>query len=304
MNFVKEFQELILKSPTYNLRAVQDENCPYVHMISFSRNSYMCFGGYKCEDCGYCHYPNQLRDCWDTYFAIQCELCYECVSCTGCYNADFCTECVNCSDCKFCYDCKACKNCFGCVGLRQKEYFIFNKKYSPREYEEKIKSIKKEDAEQEAEKLRLKYPHLCAVISQSEECIGDHIIRSKNCNWAFATTDSEDCAYVFHNDHLKDVYDTDLMANSELLYECNIGYDLYGCNFMLECGNVKESEYCVRCFNSNHLFGCAARDHASYEILNKKYSEKDWHEKVAEIKAELKKQNEYKNFLPDIIENL
>src|SRR3989338_8930589 len=146
MDLIKIFQKLIESQPVYNLRSVHNDNCPYVHMVSYSRNSYMCFGGYKCEDCGYCHYPNQLKDCWDTYFAIHCELCYECVSCTDCYNCNFCTESVNCNDCWFSYDIRRCSDCFGCVGLRQKQFYIFNEPYSKEEYFKKIKTFDLKDA--------------------------------------------------------------------------------------------------------------------------------------------------------------
>lgn len=307
MNFIAEFKELLFKTPTYNLRTVHNTNCPYNHMLSYSKDSYMCFCGYKCEDCGYCHYPNQLRDCWDTYFAIKCELCYECVSVTGCYNCDFCNECINCSDCRFCYDCKGCKNCFGCVGLRQKEYCIFNKSYSKEDffkriYELKIKNL---DAKKEIEKtvknLIEKYPHVASVQTNAQNCIGDHIINSKNCYWAFASTESEDLCYVFHNDKLKDSCDTDLMAASELIYESTPGFDLYNCNFCLECGNTKNAEYCVRCFNSHDLFGCVSKNHAEFQILNKQYSREEYFKLVAEIKRQLREEKKYMNWLPDVI---
>lgn len=307
MDFIDEFKKLLFSRPAYNLRSVHNTNCPYVHMVSHSKNSYLCFAGYKCEDCGYCHYPNQLRDCWDTYFAIKCELCYECVSCTSCYSCDWCTESVNCTDCAFCYDCRGCKNCFGCVGLRQKEFYIFNKPYSKEEYKNKMAELKVKDhtlageIQKKVDGLRAQHPHCASIQMNSENCLGDHIINSKNCYWAFNTTSAQDSCYVMHNDGLKDCYDTDLIAASELCYECTPGYDLYNCNFCLECGNTKNAEYCVRCFNSHDLFGCVARDHAEFEILNVKYSKEEYFKKVAEIKEELRRKNQYTQWLPEVI---
>lgn len=307
MDFVMEFKKLLFATPTYNLRSVHNTNCPYVHMVSYSKDSYMCFGGYKCEDCGYCHYPNQLRDCWDTYFAIKCELCYECVSCTQCYSCNFCAECVNCTDCQFCYDCRGCKNCFGCVGLRQKEFYVFNQSYSKEAYVQKMKELRLRnpaDIKQHfeaMERLREKHPHIASVQTNTQNCVGDHIINSKNCSWAFATTESEDCCYVFHNDHLKDSMDTDLMAASELIYECTPGYDLYNCNFCLECGNTKNAEFCVRVFNSHDCFGCVGRDHAEFEILNQKYPKDEYFKRVAQMKDQLKSEKKYTNWLPDVV---
>ncbi len=36
------------------------------------------------------------------------------------------------------------KNCFGCVYLKDKQYYIFNEKYEPEEYEKKVAEIKAE----------------------------------------------------------------------------------------------------------------------------------------------------------------
>jgi len=37
--------------------------------------------------------------------------------------------------------CHACKDCFGCVGIRHKQYCIFNKQYSQEEYEQLVPKI-------------------------------------------------------------------------------------------------------------------------------------------------------------------
>jgi len=44
----------------------------------------------------------------------------------------------NCSDIFYSSDIFSCKNLFGCVGLRNKEYCIFNKQYTRNEYEKEI----------------------------------------------------------------------------------------------------------------------------------------------------------------------
>lgn len=276
-------------------------------MLTFSKNAYMCFGGYHVEDSGYCWYPFRLQNCWDTTFTDDCELCYECSACTKSYNCDFCTECVNCSDSRFCFDCRGCKNCFGCVGLRQKEYYIFNKPYTREKYLEEMKKWNLHDvtiraqAEEEVAKLRQQHPHVFSVQVNTQNCFGDNIVNSKNCYSAFHTLNAEDCAYTFHVDKMKDCYDTEVVASSELTYECTPGYDLYNCNFCLECGNTKNAEYSVRCFNSHDVFGCVGRNHAEFEILNQKYNKEDYFKKVAEIKEKLRAEKTYVNWLADIV---
>ena len=42
----------------------------------------------------------------------------------------------------YCDSCRGCSDCFGCVGLRKKQYCIFNKQYSKEEYFELIEKMK------------------------------------------------------------------------------------------------------------------------------------------------------------------
>ena len=45
-------------------------------------------------------------------------------------------------DSEYCMDCRGISNCFGCVGLKQKQYCIFNKQYSREDYFAEIAKIK------------------------------------------------------------------------------------------------------------------------------------------------------------------
>jgi len=48
-------------------------------------------------------------------------------------------ECLN---SEYCFNCHGCNNIFGCVGLRKKNYCIFNKQYSKEDYEKlRVKMI-------------------------------------------------------------------------------------------------------------------------------------------------------------------
>lgn len=305
VQFLQNFRKLFLKSPTYNLRSVVNTNCEYVHCLSRSKNSYMCFTGYKCEDCFYCYFPSTLKDCCDTLHCSHCELCYECVYCERCYNCDFCVECVDCRDVKFSYDLKGCSHCFGSVGLRHKEYHIFNQPYSREDYFKKVQALsaksKKSFVEEQVAALCLQHPHVTSVQLRSEHCFGDHIYNSKNCFACFSVIDVEEGAYLYHiPGKSKDLYDTDCMVG-ELLYECVMGYDLYNCNFSWECGNLRDSEYCIRVFNSASMFGCVSVNHGKFMMLNETYAPAEWHKKVNSLRKQLKEEHLYSNWLPDVV---
>lgn len=72
------------------------------------------------------------------------ELCYETSICgDNSYGLKFCVDCwPGNRNCEYSSYLKNCSNCFGCVGLKNKEYCIFNKQYTKDEYEtEKAKII-------------------------------------------------------------------------------------------------------------------------------------------------------------------
>ena len=73
-------------------------------------------------------------DCVQLFMGI--ENAYECVTCgEGAYNLRYCFNCwAQSRDLEYCAYCIGSSNCFGCVGLKKKQYCIFNKQYTKEEY--------------------------------------------------------------------------------------------------------------------------------------------------------------------------
>lgn len=101
------------------------------------------------EDLRYCQNMEIAgnKDCMDAYeWGDKTELCYE-TSGTGtnAYNVKFSYDCwpsVNNSE--YSLHLRSCSNCFGCVGLKKKQYCIFNRQYSKEEYEALVPRIKQQ----------------------------------------------------------------------------------------------------------------------------------------------------------------
>ena len=55
----------------------------------------------------------------------------------------FCMTVYGCHDATYSFNCHGCGNIFGCIGLRNKEYCIFNKQYTKEDYEALVFRIKK-----------------------------------------------------------------------------------------------------------------------------------------------------------------
>ncbi len=111
----------------------------YGSYVSHSKNvteSYMVKGG---EDVKYSQYASvaKIKDCYDySIWGQDVELCYETSVCgENIYNVKFAWDCwPNNNNVEYSTHLKSCSDCFGCVGLRNKQYCIFNKQHTKEEY--------------------------------------------------------------------------------------------------------------------------------------------------------------------------
>lgn len=98
----------------------------------------LCFDCFSDLDISYCTVTSNAKDMRDNDTGgYDCELCMEMIS-SGMQNA----RCLfgtnhwgNCSDTLYCEIMASVSHCFGCIGLRHRNYCIFNKQYSKEEYE-------------------------------------------------------------------------------------------------------------------------------------------------------------------------
>lgn len=290
MGFLEELQHLRERVPHPAILMVNAENSAYCPYHANAKNSYMLIGHNYAEDCYYGFWVGFSRDCVDCAFTEKSEFCYMCIDCRESYDCNFCQDCISCASCWYCYDCKGCMDCFGCVNLRNKKYYIFNEAYDKETYQEKIKELKgnKKLMEERFSELKFKNPHVSMQGYQNENVLGDHIFHGKNVYYSFDVNEIEDGYYLFNCAYEKDCMDTCYSSKSELLYMCMSAVSIFDSNFCSVCWYSQNLEYCEHVFNSHDCFGCISRNHAEYEILNKKYSKDEYFKKVLEIKQQLK----------------
>lgn len=305
MSFLEKLEQLRLKTPRlYNIN-IGSENSDYCTHSDKNKNCYLLFAANFNEDCLYGGIVLNSRDCVDCNNCEYSELCYECLDCDHCYNCRYSQDLKNCSDCFFCYDCIGCKNCFGCAGLRQKEYYFFNDPLPRGEYEKRLREFSWKNrehaanAEKRLSEIKIKTPRRFAHIIQSENCVGEFIVRSKNCSVCFDAHECEDCLYLQDCWRTKDSCDTTFSDGSELLYECfSIGLGAFNCNFCNYIRSCSDCEYCELCFNCKNCFGCVGLQSKEFYILNKPYSRDEYFKKVAEIKSHMKADGTYGKHIP------
>ena len=107
-----------------------------------------CYGIRNCENMRYCFEIGYVtcRDCHDySTWGEKAQLVYDSCSCgDGIYQIKFSYNCwPNCRNLEYCMECHSSSDLFGCIGLRHKQYCIFNKQYTRKEYEELVPKIKK-----------------------------------------------------------------------------------------------------------------------------------------------------------------
>ncbi len=117
-----------------------NENVTWNYIYN-SKNSLSCYNVKNLEDSKYCSHlwssSKISRDCYDYNFFGWSELVYEAMTVGGLsQKVRFCVNTWETAyDNIYCNMCFACKSIFWCVGLKYKEYCIFNKQYTKQEYE-------------------------------------------------------------------------------------------------------------------------------------------------------------------------
>ncbi len=301
--FFEQFEELFLSVPLINLGNRNNENSDYCNDTNDLKNCYLCFNSEKAENFYYCNTGGFGRDCVDIFWGIQCELCYECSKIIGGYHCFYCFNSMNISDCYFSENLVGCKNCFGCVGLHQKEYHIYNERVSKEKFEEFMKAFQftYENIQKEKKKFaehRLKFPHKNLEIIQSEDCLGDYLMNSKNCNKCFDIMNSENCKYVWDGiiENGMDCFNAGL--NSSFLCDCMAIYRSSNVKHSYKMSASNDCLYCSCSFKLKNCFGCTGLKHQEYCILNKKYTKEEYEKLLPEIISHMKKTGEWGEFFP------
>jgi len=130
--YLKELEKLRLESPVKYANLTKCEDCEGDNLVE-CKNAINCFDGYKLENAKNC-FGEDSKNIMDarggTYeWALECNH-------TG-FGQNFigCSSTLKAHNMYYCDSCQGGHDCFGCVGLRNKEYCIFNKQYTKEEYE-------------------------------------------------------------------------------------------------------------------------------------------------------------------------
>ncbi|MEK7635856.1 MAG: hypothetical protein AAB405_02080 [Patescibacteria group bacterium] len=291
--FFEQFKELLREVPHNNLVSGNNVNSEYVNFQANSKDCYLATGGQFNEQVIYSNHVVNSKDSTDLYFVFKIELGYDDVICQNSYRLFYSQNCDNCIDSYFLYDCRNCQNCFSCVGLRNKQYYIFNKPYSKEEYEKKLREfnlgnfnqIKKQ--KELFNEFKLRYPYKFINSVRGENISGDNISDAKNCKYAFDILPggSENCKFLWWSGNvIKDVYDGNVGMNVESSYEnISVINNVSRVLFSVSIWTGYDIQYSENCHNSSNLFACVGLRNKQYCILNKQYTKEEYEKLVPQI---------------------
>ncbi|MCM2339208.1 MAG: hypothetical protein NDI62_02000 [Burkholderiales bacterium] len=309
-SFFEQYEELRDIVPHLAMVNASSVNSEYTNQSQNNKDCYMLVTSGSNEKCMYgswcqwgCYF---LSDC---YLAEKSEYCYECINIKKCSHCLWSSDCSDCVNVYFSNDCKGCTDCFGCVGLRNKQYFYFNKNIGKDEYEKKVKNfewdrdfIKK--SQEEAFKLRLSMPIKFYHGVQVQQSNGDYIENTQRMKLGFNCHKNKDTAYMQDAWDSEDCRDCTEIITGQLAYEAQGVEAPHRSMIIRSCfGTITDSYYCDMCFGVENCFGCFGLKKKSYCILNKQYSKSDYFslkEKIIKHMIDIEEWGEYfpANFSP------
>ena len=273
-------QKTVPKPATYATGNVSSEYCNYTAHI---KGSYLMFGSWFSENCGYGQTVLESKDCWDCLFIKNCELCFGSNDCTKCYQTHFSQKCADCADSAFLYDCRNCQNCLFSWNLRNKSYYVWNRLVSKEEFErirrETFSSaLTLEKAMHKFRKVvREQAIHKFMTGERNQDVSGEFIYNSKNVHKSYYIHDGQDEKYAVRGGKgQKDAVDVFGVHAGELAYECNNIDFSSRALFCINGENNLNTDYLTDSFNVKNSFGCISIRQKEYCILNKLYSKDEY----------------------------
>jgi len=295
--FLEQYNFLISKTPVglYDIM-YSDEYAEHTHRsaeISFCKNSYDCYDLSKCLDCVDVQNAISNTMCSGTTFSNNCQYCKEVINSSSLNLCKYMQNCYDCRDCAFCDNCVSCRNCYGCSGLRDRENYIFNKRYTLETYKAEVKRLQQLTINEQIKKVNGFVQNIPVPQSinngNSQDCYyGTNIESSKSCYYAIISSRNTDSGYIWHCEENTNCWDLSICRKCEDSYSISgctysnrifFSTDLYECNNCYYCSWSRKIADCIGCVNE-------APD-SRFKILNMQYTQEDYKRLLQQIKNEL-----------------
>jgi len=98
INFFEQLSDLFKNIPHYNFHVVNSLGCYFINFSLNNKNCYLGASYVGCEDSAYCNYVEYNKNCFDSVYLNNSELCYENIDGLKNFNCIYllnCKECMN-----------------------------------------------------------------------------------------------------------------------------------------------------------------------------------------------------------------
>jgi len=137
------------------------------------------------------------------------------------------------------------------------------------------------------ENLFREVPMQDLIWSNNENSPYCHLVaENKNCYLITESSNNEDCFYGYWLQKCKDCIDCSYMHKCIKCYESDNCINCFNSNYLFNCTDCSDSSYLTDCIWCSYCFLCTNLINKKYFIYNEEYSEKEYFEKVKEIKKE------------------
>lgn len=134
LNYKKYFQDQMKNRICRASRNINIFDSTGNYLIN-TQNCHECFDSFQIQDCAYCTWIFESDNCYDVYGLGGSAWVLNCLGNEHVNNVAFNTFVSDGGDIMYSDLCFYSMNLFGCCGLKNKKHCIFNKQYSPEEYE-------------------------------------------------------------------------------------------------------------------------------------------------------------------------
>lgn len=210
-NYINEYSKLKIQAIRRPTEQINCEDCSGDYLYN-CKNVHDSYGVIESWDASYCYDAGHLKDCHDSYeAAFECELQYNSHACNRGKSLISCNVCYDVSNCYYCEMCHNSKDLFGCISLRHKQYCIFNKQYTKKEYETLVAQIiyNMRQAEEWGEFFPMNLSFFAYNESAAPEFtpLTKEEVRQKGWTWYEAKKEFKKQIYQIPN-HIKDAADS------------------------------------------------------------------------------------------------
>ncbi len=300
--FFEQYFEMINNIPHPNVEIVNCTNVEYANHVFSSKNCYLCFICFHCENV---LYSFRVRQCRDSLYCINsrsCELCYQCVLCNECYDVQFSEFSNNCNGSRFLSNCNNCVDCYQCANMQNKQYCIQNIQYTPEAYEAKMKEIdlsSYKEFQREYEKWQTflgTQPIQAEHTINCEDSTGTLMKNCRSCIVCFNLSNAEQCVNSFGNNQAECC---DTSGEGSEYGIMNVGFlDSQRVAYTMVAEHSYDIWYSHSIFQSHDCFGCFGLKKSAYCILNKEYAPDEYDQLKKRIIEHMKRTGEWGQYFP------